>query len=87
MKEKNLHLVATGNGNWDYYLSKPFEDGSQVILYIAKDGSGADDGIYCGASKLRAHFYRLRQVCGGDNLIPNDWHIVDHDFFKQLGLE
>lgn len=84
-----LHLIATGDGNWDYYLSQPYEDGSQAVLYIAKPDSGAGSGIYCGVDRLRRHFHRLANLLHGadwESLIPEDWHIVDKDFFTRNGI-
>ena len=86
---KKLHLIATGESNWDYYLSEPLKDGSQAVLYIAKPDSGAGSGIYCGVNRLRKHFHRLANIRHGANwnsLIPNDWNIIDKDFFTRLGI-
>ncbi len=83
-------LIATGNGNWDYYLSKPFEDGSQAILYKAKENSGADSGIWCGVSRLRAHLIHLANIKHDrtwTTMIPDEWTVIDADFFKSLGIE
>lgn len=97
MKKDGLHLIATGDANWDYYLAPPFEDGSQAVLYIAKENSGAGSGIYCGVSHLRSHLHllamrKMRRNNDGtqsfwDSIIPDDWHIVDADFFRSLGIE
>lgn len=80
-------LIARGAGNWDFYLSTPYSDDSQAILYIAKPGTGASDGIWCSVSKLRYHLYRTRQICGGSRLIPEDWTVIDKQFFEKLGIE
>lgn len=85
MNEKKL--IARGAGNWDYYLSAPYSDGSQAVLYIAKPGTGCDSGIWCGVSNLRSHLYRTRQVCGGSRLIPEGWTVIDKEFFEKLGIE
>lgn len=85
MNEKKL--IARGAGNWDYYLSAPYSDGSQAVLYIAKPGTGCDSGIWCGVSRLRNHLYRTRQICGGSRLIPEDWTVIDKEFFEKLGIE
>lgn len=82
-----LKLIARGAGNWDYFLSAPYSDGSQAVLYIAKPGSGAISGIWCSVSRLRNHLYSTRQICGGSRLIPSDWEIVDKAFFEKLGIE
>ena len=84
-----LHLIATGDGNWDYYIAPPFKDGSQAVMYIAKEGSGAGSGIYCGVSRLKAHFRHLQNIKHGsawDSMIPDDWHIIDNEFFSNLGI-
>ena len=80
-------LIARGAGNWDYYLSAKYEDGTQAVLYIAKPGSGAGDGVWCGVSKLRAHLKQLQSITNRKSLIPSDWEIVDADFFKSLCIE
>lgn len=85
MNEKKL--IARGAGNWDYYLSAPYKDGSQAVLYIAKPGTGCDSGIWCGVSRLRAHFCDLARICRRDSLVPSDWEIVDKGFFEKLGIE
>lgn len=85
----NLHLIATGAGNWDYYTAPPYEDGSQAVLYVAKPDSGAGSGIYCGVTRLRAHLQRLQNIKHGaawSSLIPDDWTVVDHAFFASLGI-
>lgn len=82
-----LKLIARCLGNWDYYLSAPFSDGSQAILYIAKPGSGAGSGVWCSVSRLRRHLSMLREICNGSRLIPSDWEVIDKEFFEQLGIE
>lgn len=84
---RKLQLIAKGDSNWDYYLTEPYSDGSQAIWYIAKEGSGANDGIYCGVSGLRAHFKDLQRITGYyDSLVPRGWSVIDHDFFRALGI-
>ncbi len=80
-------LIARGTGNWDFYLSTPYSDGTQAILYVAKVGTGASSGIWCSVSKLRYHLYKVRQTCNGSRLIPEDWTIIDRQFFEKLGIE
>lgn len=88
--KSKLHLIATGDGNWDYYLVPPFKDRSQTILYVAKEGSGANTGIYCGVKELRSHFIHLQNLLHGSNwssMIPNHWTVVDRTFFEALGIK
>ena len=80
-----LKLIATGGGNWDYYL-RTFSDGSKAVMFIAKENSGAADGIYCGAKNLRAHFSHMKNLLNRESLLPDDWYIVDEDFFRDLGI-
>lgn len=87
--KSKLHLIATGDSNWDYYTAPQYADGSQAVLYVAKEGSGCDTGIFCGVKKLRAHFIHLQNVIHGSNwssMIPNDWNVVDRAFFEALGI-
>lgn len=86
-----LHLIATGDAtsNWDYYLASPCADGSQTVLFIAREGSGASDGIFCGVSRLRAHLIHLANVRYGNkwrSAIPDDWNVVDNAFFDKHGI-
>lgn len=83
--KKKLHIIAFGDGNWDYYVT----DDGKMVLYIAKPDSGAGSGIYCAASRLRYHFRHLQNVKHGSNwtcYLPDDWKVVDADFFKRLGI-
>lgn len=82
-------LIATGAGNWDYYLGPKFEDGSQALLYIAKEGSGAGSGIYCGVTRLKRHLQHLANIKHGadwETMIPEDWSVIDGAFFDALGI-
>lgn len=84
------HLIATGESNWNYYLAPPLEDGSQTVVYVAKENSGAGSGIYCGVNRLRAHFIHLANIKHGadwKSMIPDDWHVVDKAFFDGLGIK
>lgn len=83
------HLIATGASNWDYYLGPKSEDGSQAVLYIAKENSGAGSGIYCNVSSLKSHFRHMQNIKHGstwNSLIPDDWTITDSSFFEKLGI-
>lgn len=75
---KELTLIAYGSGNWNYYTNKK----RNRVYYIAKKGSGVNDGLYCSSNKLLSNFWRMRQVKGYRSLIPPSWKIVDYDFFK-----
>lgn len=82
-------LIATTNGNWDYYLGPKFDDGSQAVLYIAKENSGAGSGIFCGVQRLKNHLRHLANVrfdTKWETMIPDDWKVVDKDFFDSLGI-
>lgn len=89
IKSQVLRLIATSDGNWDYYLSKPYSDGTQALLHIAKDGSGAVSGIWCGVSDLKAHLHHLANIRHGRNwesMIPDDWTVIDKEFFLNLRI-
>lgn len=89
MANWELKLIATGSSNWDYYLTPPLEDGSQAVYYKAKEGSGAGSGIYCSLKRLRSHLIHLANTKYGSNwnsIIPDDWQIVDRQFFDSLGI-
>lgn len=89
MANWKMKLIATGSGNWDYYLLPPFKDGSQAVYYKAKEGSGAGSGIYCGVKRLRSHLIHLANVkydSNWDSIIPDDWTVVDRQFFDSLGI-
>ena len=83
---QKLNLIAEAEGNWNYYTSTPFADGSQAVLYIAKPNSGAASGIFCGVSGLRAHLKRLQTITNSKNLVPDNWTVKDRDFFNNLGI-
>lgn len=83
-----MDLIATTDGNWDYYV-RTFEDGSKCVVYIAKEGSGAGSGYYCNVKRLRAHFIHLANLIHGKDwhsMIPNDWNVKDQRFFDELGI-
>ena len=85
MIDKKLHIIASGDGNWDYYVT----DDGKMVLFIAKPESGARSGTYCAASRLRDHFRHLQNIKHGKNwisYIPDDWKVVDTAFFKRLGI-
>lgn len=89
MANWEMELIATGTSNWDYYLTPEFEDGSQAVYYKAKENSGAGSGIYCNVKRLRGHLIHLANVRYGANwntIIPDDWKVVDEQFFESLGI-
>lgn len=82
-------LIATTEGNWDYYLGPVCSDGSQALLYIAKKGSGANSGPWCAVSRLKQHLRHLANVRHGadwKSMIPEDWTVIDWDFFRAHGI-
>ena len=73
-----LHLIALFAGNWDMYANNKY------IYYIAKNSS-ASSGVYCATYKFKSvllHNARVKK----SNIIPCDWNIKDHGFFKKLGI-
>lgn len=68
------------------FFLKTFEDGSSALCY----DNGYTVGIWCRVDNLRRHLLHLQNVKHGKNwssLIPEDWIIYDHEFFKRLGIE
>lgn len=73
-----LHLIVLCDGNWNLYANNKY------IYYIAKKSS-SNSGVYCATYKFKnvlLHNARVKK----SNIIPYDWNIKDHDFFKKLGI-
>lgn len=74
--EKGVFVASSGNWDlWEY---------SGTIYSIPIPGSGCGASVWCAASKLRRHLYRLRQICGYDPLIPPSWEDVNYNFLGGL---
>ena len=73
-------LVATTGGNWDFFAY------NDILYSIPKAGTGAGASIWCGLKSLRAHLYSLQSRLQYNELIPPHWEIIDHAFFRALGI-
>ena len=75
-----LHLIALCNGNWNIYANENY------VYYIDKHGSGAHSGVYSATYKFKSTLIHNARVKKNNSIIPNDWDIIDHVFFKKLGI-
>ena len=73
-------VFVAHSGNWDLW------EYNSIIYSIPVAGSGASVSVWCGLSGLRAHLYRLRQICGYNALIPTGWENVNFDFLSAHGI-
>lgn len=73
-------VFVANSVNWDLW------EYSGTIYSIPVSGSGCGVSVWCAASKLRRHLYRLRQICGYSGLVPDSWQSVNYDFLGGLGI-
>lgn len=66
--------------NWDLWATE------KTVYAIPVADSGAKPSFWCQIKDLRAHLHRLRQICGGENLIPDFWENVNNDFLQSYGI-
>lgn len=71
--------IAAGAGNWDYFAH------NGIVYFIPKKGTGAGAGFFCAISKLKRHLQQLQYICNYST--PTlDWEVLDHGFFRDLGI-
>lgn len=73
-------VFVAHSGKWDLW------EYSGTVYSIPVSGSGCGASVWCPVSTLRAHLYRLRQICGHENLIPVAWENVNIRFLNSLGI-
>lgn len=81
--EKYNGLILAESTNFFYKL-RIYSDNSAALLFIAKPGSGCKNGHYCGTNSLKYHFSSLNH--DKKTIIPNDWKIIEQDFFTALNI-
>lgn len=64
------------------YFLETYSDGSQALKY----DNGYSVGIWCGVERLKHHMERNAYISGYKNIIPDDWQLIDKDFFKSLNI-
>lgn len=87
IEQFNNMIIANDGKNWQLKLVI-YSDKSAGLDAIARPGSGCDNCHYCGTDILKSHLQHLRNLLNKNNnsIIPDDWQIIEPDFFRALNI-
>lgn len=65
-----------------YFLETSEKDGSSALMY----DNGYTVGYWCQTKRLKSHLIENAHIMHKSKIIPEDWQIIDPDFFKSLAI-